>query len=475
MSSEKEENEVIDGQSVSQRLSKNDPYRIEHWYDAIREHTFETVFIDVDSETCVAISKYFETSHQWARCISLEDNLDERMILREEVSKRFPCSESNKALLDSLERRLDEVIRSFGEDGAFVKLSSRSPKDTAIQMHSMRVMIADSLKRDRERAGKEMTEREWHCSGVSAFVDACCKVLRVKSGAEAMYLMINSDRVYTDISRMLLVNNGNAELRIAVRRWDPRVVPALEFRAFVYGHTMTACTQYYKIVYYPEMAEHKEEISNLIRNYHDQQLKPLISLPNYTIDFAVTADLKDIVCVELNNLPPSAGTALFDWNNPHDRDVIEHGPYEFRCNTSFKDESFQEVVEPLQIFIDSLRETSDVHAGFSCGCCGEGLPKLNPDVNPASCGIHGVRYHCKDCISSFDICSACWEAGWGLRHVRQSQSDCYPAGHRFEKFTSPVEFPVDSEPPPEGPKTEIHVENEEKKDEKENSNYCYVL
>jgi len=106
-----------------------------------------------------------------------------------------------------------------------------------------------------------MTESEWHRYGVSAFVDASCKVCRVRNGAEAMYLMLESDRVYADITRISLATSGDAKLQIAVRRWDRRVVPALEFRAFVYNHTMNACTQYYKVVYEPKMAEHKEEIS----------------------------------------------------------------------------------------------------------------------------------------------------------------------------------------------------------------------
>jgi len=200
----------------------------------------------------------------------------------------------------------------------------------------------------------------------------------------------------------------------------------------------------------------------------------LISLPNYTIDFAVTADLKDIVCVELNNLPPSAGTALFDWNNPHDRDVIEHGPYEFRCNTSFEDESFQEVVEPLRIFIDSLRVKPDVHAGFSCSCCGEGLPKLTPDANPASCGIHGVRYHCKDCMCSFDMCAECWKAGWGLRHARVSKSDLYPTGHKFELIPSPIAASVDAGDPPEGPKSVIPPPKQKKQQEPPPKEGCNI-
>jgi len=452
-----EEQNTIDGDKFKDVFSSKDPYRIEHWYDNIRDYTFETIFLDVDAATCNAMAKYTEGVRQWRQCVNFQDTLEERMNVRESAAKALPCSPENMNLLKNLEKRLDEAIASFGDVGAFVKLSSRSPKDTCVQMHSMRVMIADEMKETQKIIGREMNETEWHCSGVSAYVDASCKVLRVHSGKEAMYLMLYSDRVYSDITRMELANAGDAKIQVAVRRWDPRVVPALEFRAFVFGHTMTACTQYYKLVYDPNLAAHSKEISDLIRNYHDEHLKPLIPLADYTVDFAVTADFKECICVELNNLPPAAGTALFDWNNPQDRAVIEHGPYEFRCNTSFHEESFGTIIEPLRLFIDSLHVASpeDTHGGISCDCCGQGMAKLTPDINPALCGIHGTRYRCKDCICYLDICSACWEAGWGLRHVNQSKSEFYPEGHKFDKYTSPIAPPEDAGIPPNGPKSVV--------------------
>jgi len=301
-----------------------------------------------------------------------------------------------------------------------------------------------------------MDENQWRCCGVSAVVDACCKILRVKSGAEAMYLLLHSDRVYSDITRMELAETGGAKVEIAVRRWDPRVVPALEFRCFVYDHTMTACTQYYKLVYDPFMAAHSQEISDAIRAFHDEHIKPRMTVPEYTVDFAVTADLKDIICVEINNPPPSAGTALFDWNDPEDHKIITNGPYQFRCNTSFPESSFGQLNDPLPAFIDSLRlEKHENHVGYACDCCGKGKPANTPDLPPSQCGIPGVRYHCKQCPVSFDMCAECWQAGWGVRHINASKSDHCPAGHSFVMISSPVALPVEAGEPPSGPKSVI--------------------
>jgi len=437
---EKEEKSEIDELRI--HFGTEDPYRIEHWYPNIREYTFETVFLDVDSKSCHAITKYAESARLIRQSINFQSTLEDRLFIHEEAAKHLPVSKENFDLLDALEKKLDNAIKSFGEDGAFVKLSTRSPKDTAIQLHSIRVFIAESIRKDMERTGGQMDDNEWHRCGVSAFVDACCKVLRVRNGTEAMSLILHSDRVYSDITRMELTNADDSKLQIAVRRWDPRVVPALEFRSFVYNHAMTACTQYYKLIYDPFLAEHSKEISDAIVSFHDQYIKPRITVPNYTVDFAITADLKNVICVELNNLPPSAGTALFKWDNPKDREIIEKGPYQFRCNTSLPETSYNEINVPFPAFIDSLRSGQpDVHIGFSCDCCGA--------------DIHGEHYQCIDCSCSFDICSKCWNEGWGVRHVTISKNERYPTGHKFILNRSPIVASVDAGEPPTGPKSVI--------------------
>jgi hypothetical protein len=460
-SDEKTENSGFD--ELRKYFGTEDPYRIEHWYPKIREHTFETVFLDIDSETCGAIAKYCESLRLLRQSINFQDSQEDRLFIHEEAAKHLPVSKENFVLLNVLEKQLDEAIQSFGDDGAFVKLSTRSPKDAAIHLHNSHVFIAESIRKNMERAEGQgqsklkVDDNEWRRWGVSAFVDACCKVLRVRNGAEAMFLLLHSDRVYSDIVSMELANAGSAKVQLAVRRWDSRVVPALEFRSFVYNHTMTACTQYYKLIYDPFLAEHSQEISNAIVAFHDKYIKPCISIPNYTVDFAVSADLKDVICVELNNLPPSAGTALFHWDNPEDRAIIEKGPYQFRYNTSLPETSFHEIINPFPAFIESLRNgVPDIHVGFSCDCCGAGYPA---GVN----GIRGERYQCVDCPCSFDVCSECWNAGWGVRHVNISKNEFYPTGHKFLLIRSPVTASVDAGEPPTGPKSVIPPPKTKKK------------
>jgi len=87
----------------------------------------------------------------------------------------------------------------------------------------------------------------------------------------------------------------------------------------------------------------------------------LIPISDYVIDFAVVED--KIWVVELNNPPPVAGTALFDWKDPTDRSIIEgtHSAisFEFRILQKMPENPLSDA----QAFLDSEREKREKAAG----------------------------------------------------------------------------------------------------------------
>jgi len=135
-------------------------------------------------------------------------------------------------------------------------------------------------------------------------------------------------------------------MNLIVRRWDPTIEPTLEFRAFVVNRKLTACTQYYQLCYVEKISKNYELIKQLIWDYFETQVKHRVKTDTYTIDFAISPDLsthiffilietdlfrpESLKVIEINHPPPTAGTSLFDWNNPTDRDVVSNGPYELR-------------------------------------------------------------------------------------------------------------------------------------------------
>jgi hypothetical protein len=118
-------------------------------------------------------------------------------------------------------------------------------------------------------------------------------------------------------------------LSVVVRDWCNELDPSWEFRAFVVNSKLNACTVYSSFTYVPAIAEHAAEIERMIVEFWES-CKDRIREEGYTIDFFVAPDLSTVKIIEINPLPPIAGTSLFDWHNEEDRKIILEGPFTFR-------------------------------------------------------------------------------------------------------------------------------------------------
>lgn len=82
---------------------------IEEWYDALKEHTYPTTFVE----------------------ITLEEGRAFFNEIRQRKGRASVVEETNGELLKRLQSKLEEAMVAFPH-GAFVKLSSRSPKDATV-------------------------------------------------------------------------------------------------------------------------------------------------------------------------------------------------------------------------------------------------------------------------------------------------------------------------------------------------------
>eukprot|EP01105_Mastigella_eilhardi_P022516 TRINITY_DN5547_c0_g1_i6.p2 TRINITY_DN5547_c0_g1~~TRINITY_DN5547_c0_g1_i6.p2 ORF type:complete len:151 (+),score=19.32 TRINITY_DN5547_c0_g1_i6:333-785(+) len=96
------------------------------------------------------------------------------------------------AVLDQLAGALDEAVSSVGAGSAFVRLSSRSPKDAAQfcpRFHSVfREMVAG------------VPDGDLNADAI-LFHKAIVRAMRVISGREALQLLSSSQRVYEDLTK----------------------------------------------------------------------------------------------------------------------------------------------------------------------------------------------------------------------------------------------------------------------------------
>lgn len=96
-------------------------------------------------------------------------------------------SEEEKVHLDSLEAKLDDAIKEMG-GCAFIRLSTRSPKDAALRTTKMRNIIKEIV--EAEENIDNLSDEEKDIRNMCAFTIACQRALKVESGKEAMLLLM---------------------------------------------------------------------------------------------------------------------------------------------------------------------------------------------------------------------------------------------------------------------------------------------
>ncbi len=154
---------------------------------------------------------------------------------------------------------------------------------------------------------------------------------RVESGEQGVELLCSSQRILSDLTRTVLVQQeadesegGGIKISCIVRRWFAKIAPQLEFRVFVVDRRVVAITQYYKLAFVPEVAEHREHIQQSIISFVEKEINPrLTTVGTYTADVVLAVDnFSDIKLIEINNPPPLAGQALFSWDDPADQAIL---------------------------------------------------------------------------------------------------------------------------------------------------------
>eukprot|EP01087_Luapelamoeba_hula_P011320 TRINITY_DN3064_c0_g1_i1.p1 TRINITY_DN3064_c0_g1~~TRINITY_DN3064_c0_g1_i1.p1 ORF type:complete len:541 (+),score=79.64 TRINITY_DN3064_c0_g1_i1:40-1662(+) len=279
--------------------TENLPFDIDVWYPALTPFTFRTSFVPLTRTEAEAILHY-----QQLRFIQKPGSLKERDV----------------AALKVLEERLDiEIVRQFQGRGAFLRLCGRSPKD------------ADPLDRDFVRHNYAAQLDKLVAAGAELTANTKMRAvanmpswLRVRSGAEAMSLLLTSERVFADMHDWL--KWGEPE-QIVLREWEEELVIEYEFRAFIHDNEIRAISQYDHYCVYPNLVALKERIQELIFAEW-ARVHPFVGEAHYVIDFGYLVSKDTVVVIEISPFRDCTGTALFKW--AQNREQLTNGPFEFR-------------------------------------------------------------------------------------------------------------------------------------------------
>jgi len=246
----------------------------------------------------------------------------------------------------NIEQRLQEIM---GSKPAFVKLSSRSPKDYT-DSEKLKQWYIECM----QDAGEDLADAHEN-EKLLALRRARMRMLKSETARDAMTTLLGSERIYQDIQLALRVlgEGGEWNEHIVVREFVD-LEPDMEFRAFVCDRRLTGISQYSYTMFHQRVFENCLALGNAMSDCFQDKIFPLLSTYSapYVIDFAVELEpggtdaylpnIKKVWVIEINPFLETTDSALFDWKKdrdllegraPHDLAQANGLPFEFRVNS----------------------------------------------------------------------------------------------------------------------------------------------
>lgn len=182
---------------------------VESWYEELKDHTFQTVFIPVSNEEADSLIKS-HLEYKKSGSIKIYQNLEK------------------------LKQNLDSTIKNFGK--AFVKTSSRSPKDVITnELENKFKEVINSLSEDKKND---------NCMRYALLAQLATDLLKVTDATQVLNIFIKSSRVYEDLVEAQEFQTKEFKFSFIVREWYEGLHVDMEFRCFIYNGKMNAISQY---------------------------------------------------------------------------------------------------------------------------------------------------------------------------------------------------------------------------------------
>jgi len=299
--------------------------KFEKYWDVIQEYSFPALFVPLTpqaAQSLVDAHKQFIDSQETGCPFSLADH----------VGLLDLCRHINGESRDRGWITDDEELE--GERGIFVRLSTRSPKDSVM----FRSSLAEALRlefgvlREIERANVTTTTESTILHALYRTVVAASRCV---SSEMAMQLLVESHRIHGDLEHYVaqsLLDPSNVPTFCVVVRPFVHFDVENEFRAFVFKRRLTAITQYNELCYFPRLLLCHDAVC---RAMVDTTAALMPSLPptldNCVIDFVCIDEPTGWTAriVEINPMAEFAGSGLFSFEK--DWRVLQgHDPFEFR-------------------------------------------------------------------------------------------------------------------------------------------------
>lgn len=300
--------------------------KFEKFWDVIQDHSFPAFYVAVTPQAAqwlVDAHKQFAAGRESGYPFDLADHSG---LL--ELCRHMNSEAHHRRWLRDGEGR--EAM-----PGIFVRLSTRSPKDSVL----FRPTLAEELRaefgvlREREQVYSATTTES---TALHALYRAVVAANRSESAEIAMQLLVESRRIQGDLEHYIAQSALSPALapvfNFVVRPFVPFDVEN-EFRAFIFKRRLTAITQYNELCYFPRLQLCHEGACQAMMATAAALIPNLPpSLDNCVVDFVCIFEESatwNARIVEINPMAEFAGSGMFSFEK--DWRVLQgHDPFEFR-------------------------------------------------------------------------------------------------------------------------------------------------
>ncbi|HAT9019717.1 TPA: lpg1684 family Dot/Icm T4SS effector, partial [Legionella pneumophila subsp. pneumophila] len=256
-----------------------------------------------------------------------------------------------------LESIFNKILSEFNNKEVFMRLSTRSPKDSKFLFEEASTIMSKDFVYWNENDNKHQQ--------LVSFVASMLKAMKIKSGRKIIETIAQSPRVYNDLLALVSSSNqSDCTTNVILREWHD-IRPDHEFRVFVSRRhrkesIVTAISQYFHFLYFDKSPadcfnfldeEDKKAVIKKFENYVLKSVDPDVAkflnfsseqdddessdcIREYIVDLAlipvsqyhgeitdeniieIGANTYVMVVIELNPFAPAAtGSGLFNWKN----------------------------------------------------------------------------------------------------------------------------------------------------------------
>ena len=245
------------------------------WFEDIKEHTFSSTFCSLEPHEARAIVEHWEARERLLAAKAA--NADDLAAAAAVESLLSATVEQLAPLATRLHEAIQAECAKSPERRAFVKLSTRSPKDSkkalarAATSYRERVVVDDGSATATTTTTTMNDNDKW-----IALSEEVTRAGAVSSGAEALELLLDSARVFEDLEYALRGPPATTDydsgagaaaspsspslpslewnMSLCARAWDPRLTPESEFRGIAWGGELTCLCQYFHPLYFDALA-----------------------------------------------------------------------------------------------------------------------------------------------------------------------------------------------------------------------------